>query len=163
MSDSNLGPPEDASLAAIRRARERLFQSIQAGPQSESEERRQSLKRFRRELRREWLKVVLKQIAAGAAFVVPVCLLWVRDGAAHNLLADLPRLLRLILALMEFIPLLVLLAVHGFILWTICRKVRDGARWEMSWGVIFALIFILALAYFIAEFDHRPLEPPHPG
>jgi hypothetical protein len=79
MSDSNPAPPEDTTVAAIRRMREKSFKTAPARSQSEDQERRQLMKRFRGELRRERLKVLLKQIAAGAAFLVPICLLWVRD------------------------------------------------------------------------------------
>jgi hypothetical protein len=140
--------PERPELAAIRKMRESAFQFA---PQEETEERKQLLRKFRRERLRE----KLKQAAAAAAYLIPVCLIWWQTGAAHRLLADLPRLFGLLLGLIQLVVLLLVLAFHGLILWMIVRKVGEP-RWNVSWNVIFLCILFNAAIYLMAILGHQP-------
>ena len=110
-------------------------------------ERRDLLRKFRRELLKVKLKQTLKQAAAAAAYLGPVCLLWWRLGIARAFFADWRHYIDLVHDLGVLLGILLVLTFNGLIVWMICRKVKNP-DWEIGWHIIsFCILFYLAILF----------------
>jgi hypothetical protein len=130
MDDPNLEQPE---FAALRRMSEDL------------RARRELFRQFRRELLKVKLKQRLKQAAAAAAYLVPLCLLWWRLGIIRAFFANWRHDVDLVNDLGELVGALLILTFNGLIVWMICRKVKNPG-WEVGWRIIFfCILFYLVI------------------
>ncbi len=108
-------------------------------------ERRELFRQFRRELLRVKLKRGLKQAAAAAAYLVPLCLLWWRLGIVRAFFTDWRHDVDLVHDLGELVGGLLILTFNGLIVWMICRKVKNPG-WEVGWRIIFfCILFYLVI------------------